>query len=80
MREKYSRSRTTATPADEPSWLAVTNGQICIGHIICRGKLGWQAFNIDDEAIGFYPTQAAAADALERPGDGTIPFDRGRRR
>jgi hypothetical protein len=47
------------------TWAAVYDGQRCIGHILHRGKRGWEAFNVDDESIGLFRDQAAAADALE---------------
>jgi hypothetical protein len=36
----------------------------CLGHVLARGKLGFEAFDADDKSIGIYPTQGEAADAL----------------
>ena len=47
------------------TWLAVTTGTQCLGHVLDRGKLGWEAFDIDDNSIGTFDTQADAANAVE---------------
>jgi hypothetical protein len=47
------------------SWLAIYSGQRCIGHVINRGKKGWEAFNTDDVSIGLFKTPAEAAEACE---------------
>lgn len=36
----------------------------CIGHLIERGKLGFEAFDAADQSIGVFPTAAAAVTAL----------------
>jgi hypothetical protein len=47
------------------SWLAVYNGTRCVGHVIARGKRGYEAFDVDDRSVGLFPTAQEAADALE---------------
>jgi hypothetical protein len=49
------------------SWVSVYDGQRCVGHIICRGRDGFEAFDLDDKSAGMFATQAAAAAALVRP-------------
>jgi hypothetical protein len=41
----------------------VYDGRRCIGHIVCRGKVGFETFT-DDISIGAYPDAIAAADAI----------------
>jgi hypothetical protein len=53
-------------PIKQPqSWLAIYGGQRCSGHVIYRGKTGWEAFNTDDVSIGLFKTSADAANAIE---------------
>ena len=47
----------------------VHDGQRCIGHIIARGKLGYEVFDRDDRSLGIFKTQVEAARALP-VGDG----------
>jgi hypothetical protein len=47
------------------SWLAVYNGTTCIGHAIYRGRIGIEAFNVDDESISLFATFADATAALD---------------
>jgi hypothetical protein len=42
----------------------VTDGREAIGHIITRGKIGFEAFNRSDVSIGMFKTQPAAANAI----------------
>jgi hypothetical protein len=47
------------------SWAAIYDGQHCIGHVINRGKSGWETFDTDDQSIGLFKTPAEAANVLE---------------
>jgi hypothetical protein len=42
----------------------VTDGREAIGHIIARGKLGYEAFDRSEASLGLFKTQAAAANAV----------------
>jgi len=44
--------------------LAVYDGQICVGHLLARGRSGVEAFGANDESLGVYPTQKEAMQAL----------------
>jgi hypothetical protein len=61
------QTRTSASKCHS-SWLAVTDGQQCIGHILHRGKSGVEAFDVDDRSLGLYPTQKEAMAALSTAG------------
>ena len=39
-----------------PTMLAVYDGQRCLGHIIARGKTGFEAFDADDRSVGIFRT------------------------
>jgi hypothetical protein len=43
---------------------SVYDGTRCIGHIIARGKTGWEVFDSEDKSLGVYPTQKQAAAVL----------------
>ena len=51
------------------SWLAIYGGQTCCGHILNRGKAGWEAFDRDDRSLGTFERQADAVNALEKRSD-----------
>jgi hypothetical protein len=42
----------------------VYDGQQCLGHVLARGKTGFEAFNRNDKSVGLFPTQRQAANAL----------------
>jgi hypothetical protein len=44
--------------------LSVYAGQRCIGHVLHRGKTGFEAFDAADNSIGMFATVQQAADAL----------------
>jgi hypothetical protein len=49
------------TPA---SLVSVYDGQTCIGFVLGRGPKGYQAYTADERDLGLFPTQRAAADAV----------------
>ena len=55
-----------ATSAPGIGWVSVYAGQACIGHIITRGKTGFEAFDSDDATLGHFDTLPAAATAISR--------------
>jgi hypothetical protein len=42
----------------------MTDGREAIGHIIARGRLGFEAFDREEVSLGTFNTQAAAANAV----------------
>jgi hypothetical protein len=42
----------------------VYDGQQCLGHVLGRGKSGFEAFDRDDKSVGIFETQRQAANAL----------------
>jgi hypothetical protein len=47
-----------------PVMLSVYNGRDCIGFILSRGKIGFEALDRDEHSIGIFPTQREAANAI----------------
>jgi hypothetical protein len=45
--------------------VSVYDGRQCVGFILARGKSGFEAFDCDERSVGLYPTQCAAAAALD---------------
>jgi hypothetical protein len=41
----------------------VYDGRRCIGHVIGRGKTGFEAFNQDDKSLGLFLSAKEAANA-----------------
>jgi septal ring-binding cell division protein DamX len=44
--------------------VAVYSGQQCFGHVLSRGKQGFEAYDRNDKLIGMFPNMKAAADAV----------------
>ena len=42
----------------------VYDGRQCLGHILARGKTGFEAFDPNDKSLGIFETQRRAANAL----------------
>jgi hypothetical protein len=51
--------------------LSVYSGQRCLGFILPRGKLGYEAFDDADMSLGVYPSQRDATNALITGGAST---------
>jgi hypothetical protein len=41
--------------------VSVYDGQTARGFILNRGRLGFEAFDVDQKSLGLFPTQQAAA-------------------
>jgi hypothetical protein len=52
-----------------PTLAYVYDGRECLGHILARGKAGFEAFGKDDRSLGLFKTAKAAADALQGGGE-----------
>jgi hypothetical protein len=52
-------SGTTSTPV-----ISVYDGRECVGFIIARGRLGFEAFGADQHSLGIFPNQKGAAEAI----------------
>jgi hypothetical protein len=46
--------------------VSVYDGRECVGFVLARGKLGFEALDRDEHALGIFPTQREAADAIMR--------------
>jgi hypothetical protein len=55
---------TTRTSTPAYGWMSVLAGQSCIGHVIARGKTGYEAFDADDISLGQFDNLPAAAKAI----------------
>jgi hypothetical protein len=44
--------------------VSVYDGRECVGFIIARGRLGFEAFGADQRSLGIFPNQKGAADAI----------------
>jgi hypothetical protein len=53
---------TKAMPAT--GMISIYSGRECLGHVIARGKSGFQAFDVDDRSLGMFRTRAEAVVAV----------------
>ena len=58
------RNRQVIFPALPMQAIAVYVGQVCLGHILSRGKTGIEAFDFADRSLGVFSTQKLAADVV----------------
>ena len=42
----------------------IYDGRQCLGHIIARGKVGFEAFDSDDKSLGLFASQKEAAKTI----------------
>ena len=52
----------TGAPSTMPigRFVFVLDGRTCLGHIVNRAKLGFEAYTRDDQSRGIFPTMARA--------------------
>jgi hypothetical protein len=53
-----------SAPKPAPPLAYVYDGQQCLGHVLVRGKAGYEAFDREDKSVGVFETQSQAAGAL----------------
>jgi hypothetical protein len=53
------------TPKPSLPWASVFHGATCVGHVVSRGTLGVEAFDVDDKSLGLFPTQEQAVNAVD---------------
>jgi hypothetical protein len=58
----------TQAPVTKPALQSVYSGRECIGRIVCRGKLGFEAYDSDERSLGIFPNLKRAADAVSAAG------------
>ena len=44
--------------------VAVYDGRACLGHVLGRGRAGFEAFDADNRSLGIFPSQREAAAAV----------------
>jgi hypothetical protein len=55
---KQSMSSIAPDRGGRNSLAYVYDGQQCLGHVLARGKTGFDAFDRDDKCLGVFPTSA----------------------
>ena len=58
-----AKERAMSGPPTTPL-VSIYDGRECVGFVISRGKLGFEAFTADQHSLGIYPNQKGAADAI----------------
>jgi hypothetical protein len=53
-----------SNPTPSQRLLSVYSGRECIGFVLPRGKVGFEAFDTDQRSLGIFPNQKGAADAI----------------
>jgi len=63
LRPRCRRGRAMSSPPTTPL-VSIYDGRECLGHVLARGKAGYEAFDRDDKPVGIFETQRQAANAL----------------
>src|SRR5215472_7877990 len=63
LRRRRRRGRAMSGPPTTPL-ISIYDGRECVGFVISRGKLGFEAFTADQHSLGIFPNQKGAADAI----------------
>jgi hypothetical protein len=50
--------------ATTTSMLSVYDGRECLDHILARGRLGFEGFDVDDKSLGVFRSRADAVGAV----------------
>jgi hypothetical protein len=58
---------SASKPLANTSMLAVTDGQTCVGFVLGRGKLGFEAFDVDHKSLGLFASQHEAVRQFQAP-------------
>jgi hypothetical protein len=69
------RDRKASNPENSetgPAFVSVFDGRDCVGFVLSRGKLGFEAFHINGRSCGFFATTREAA-AIPIPSKGAAP-------
>jgi hypothetical protein len=45
--------------------LTIYDGQTCIGFVLARGKLGFEAFTAEQRSLGMFDSEREAAEAID---------------
>jgi hypothetical protein len=69
-RSTHERSASAA------AMISIFDGRQCIGHVLCRGRMGFEAFNGEDVSLGVFANQKDAIAAI----NGTTDEHQRRRR
>jgi hypothetical protein len=57
----------TAHPHAARTFVSITDAhRRCLGHAVYRGKMGWEAYDRNDQSIGLFKSPAEAAEALTK--------------
>jgi hypothetical protein len=43
---------------------SIYSGRECLGHVLARGRFGFEAFDLNDRSLGMFRTRAEAVDAV----------------
>ena len=62
-RNERSASANTSAPA---AMISIFDGRTCIGHVLGRGRTGFEAYDAEQRSLGTFASQQAAVDAINQ--------------
>jgi hypothetical protein len=63
-RHHHRPDRPTRERSAASALLSVFDGRRCVGHVLGRGRAGFEAFNSKDISLGLFESRRAAIDAI----------------
>jgi hypothetical protein len=55
-------------PLPTTGMISVYSGRECLGHVLARGRFGFEGFVVDDRSLGMFRTRADAVTAAAKRG------------
>jgi hypothetical protein len=51
-------------PLPTTGMISVYSGRECLGHVLARGRFGFEGFDVDDKSLGVFRSRADAVGAV----------------
>jgi hypothetical protein len=56
---------TTSKAMPTTGMISIYSGRECLGHVLARGRFGFEGFDVNDKSVGIYRTRSEAIDAVK---------------
>jgi hypothetical protein len=63
-RKARHKQPSKSSPQETQHWWSIYVGRECLGHVVGRGRAGFESFDANDHSLGIFPSVKLAADAV----------------
>ena len=63
-RHRPARPTRPTRERSASAMISIFDGRLCVGHVLGRGRAGFEAFSSEDVSLGVFESQRAAIDAV----------------